>query len=210
MEKKKIIKICIISAVVILAIVLLIMSANGKKVSDNIKTKQFYQNLTNKNSYNFTITLDESNKMQYAKSNNMAYIDTIQQGIETKFIIKDGNSYLVDDEEKINYKYQNNETDLNKIEDELEQLNNLQATVGKEKIENKKYEYEEYNIRTSLIFKEDIEEDADIKTRFYYDDNNNLVYIRTIIGEYKETAKVDISNEVNSQLFEIPSDYEEI
>lgn len=54
-----------------------------------------------------------------------------------------------------------------------------------------------------------ISQGQEVKTRFYFD-NNNLVYIKTIIGNKQEIFKVNISYDVDSKLFEIPSDYKEI
>ena len=55
----------------------------------------------------------------------------------------------------------------------------------------------------------DLEEDQEVKTRFYFD-GDKLVYIKTIIGDKQELLKVDISDNVDNNLFEIPSDYKEV
>ena len=41
-----------------------------------------------KTSYTFTTTLDENNKLYYAKLDGKAYTGTLYQGNESKFIIK--------------------------------------------------------------------------------------------------------------------------
>ncbi len=51
--------------------------------------------------------------------------------------------------------------------------------------------------------------DKEGKTRFYFD-GDKLVYIKTIIGDKQEVLKVDLSYNVDSKLFEIPSDYQEM
>ncbi len=59
--------------------------------------------------------------------------------------------------------------------------------------------------------KEDIstEEEQKAKTRFYFN-KDQLVYIKTIIGNEQEILKVEMSDKVDDKLFEIPSEYKEI
>lgn len=209
---KKIILISIIAIIVIAFIIgtpiFLSGNSNQSEVEEN-KTAKLYEVLKNKSTYSFTTTLDEDNKMYYAKGQKVAYIDTIYKGEESKFIVRDGNSYLINDEDECYYTYQNNELDLKKIEAQLENVNDLEYIVGKEKINNKQYRYEEYDMETEFLFKYfDNSEINDVKTRFYYE-GDNLVYIKTIVGDYEELLKVDIVYNVDSKLFEIPSDYEE-
>ena len=51
--------------------------------------------------------------------------------------------------------------------------------------------------------------EADIKTRFYFDKNGDLTYIKTIYGEEEELLKVSLEKNVDDSIFEIPSDYAE-
>ena len=209
---KKTIIIAIIAAVVVLAIAgvaIISMNKNDEPHIGQDKTIKLYDELTKKGKYNFNIFLNEENKMNYSKDEKVAYVDTTFEGEESKYVIKDGNSYLINDEDMVYYTYHNNEMDLRKIESELEKVKDLEYGVGKEKIENKEYKYEEYNTSTNFLFKyfDDLE-DKDVKSRFYYD-GDKLVYIKTILGDYEELLKVDISYNVNSKLFEIPEDYKE-
>ena len=48
-----------------------------------------------------------------------------------------------------------------------------------------------------------------IKTRFYFDKDNNLVYVKTIYDGNEELLKISLSNNVEDSLFEIPSNYAE-
>ena len=81
---------------------------------------------------------------------------------------------------------------------------------GYEKINRKKYYYEEYNGMASFIMWSNYEEESVIKTRFYFD-QNKIAYIKTIIDDsVEELLKVDFSDEVDGSLFEIPDDYAEI
>ena len=210
-KSKKIILISVISVIVLAIIIGLVCFFLAKNSGENKKSKvqKLYDSLKNKTSYSFTTTLDENNKFYYAKLDGKAYTDTIYQGNESKFVIKDGNSYLLVDDIKAYYTYTNNEVDLNKIELALEEIKDLSYQEGTEKIENKNYSYEEYNQITGLSIGMTQEEESEIKTRFYFK-GNKLEYIKTIDGEKQELLKVETSDKVDSNLFEIPSDYKKM
>lgn len=215
-KKKKIILISVIAVIAIVAIIGIICLCTGVFKNKNVddqgnlisKLNALYLNLLDKGSYNVAMTVDDKNKTIYSKQEGKAYIDSIYNGIESKFIIKDGNSYLIMNDSKICYEYRNNQTDLNKIEDAIIEIKDLQYESGEEKIDNKKYKYEEYNALTSLtIMDTSGVEETEVKTRFYFD-KNELVYIKTILPDKEELMKVEVSYDVNGDLFEIPSDYE--
>lgn len=176
----------------------------------NSRITKLYAELEGKQIFSFSTKLDQNNEMYYAKKDNTAYINTIYQGEESTFLVKDGNSYLLKKNTKKYYTYQNNETDLNKIILQLGEIKDNEYRKGKEKIDNKNYEYEEYEGITEFLIK-DIEADSEKegKTRFYFEDDQ-LVYIKTIIGEEEEQLTVEILDEVDSHLFEIPSDYQKV
>ena len=215
MTKKKIIIISIISIILIVAIIGVIVFLVDKNSSEDnttytSKIDKLYNTLNKKGSFSFTTIVDDNNKEIYITNGNSTYIDTTYNGEESKYVIKDGNSYLLKDEDKIYYTYKNNQMELNKVLEQLEEIKESQLTQGKEKIEGKEYEYEEYSSFTNFALKlPDDEYSENIKTRFYFD-GDNLVYIKTIIGNEQETLKVEISNKINESLFEIPSDYREI
>lgn len=214
MDKRK--KVIIISVVSIIVIALIVALAillvnnsknNGESSTNSTKIAKLYNELSNEQSFSFTTTIDENNKEIYAKNNNTAYTDTIYDGEESKFIIRDGNSYLLRDSDKIYYTYQNNEVDLNKVLEQLNEIKDSELAEGKEEIEGKNYDYEEYSGITNFAIKlTDDNNSEDVKTRFYFD-GNELVYIKTIIGNNQELLSVEISNDVDSSLFEIPEDY---
>lgn len=211
MDKKKKTRLVLVVAVMIIAIVMgwvWYLLEKGDTQEGISKVSKLYETLQAKNTYSFTTTLNNENQMFYAKQGNKAYTDTIYNGSESKFIIKDGNSYLLMDERKVYYTYANNETDLNKVEVQLNTLKDMEYETGKEEIENKTYSYEEYQTITdfAMNYISENEENQEGKTRLYFK-NNNLVYIKTILGEKEELLKVDISDKVDSELFEIPSNY---
>ena len=216
-KKKKIIIISVISVIVlaiIIATVIFLINRNNSKenqtYSGDTKIARLYDRLNKEKMFSFTTTIDDNNKEIYAKSVDAAYIDTIYDGEESKFVIKDGNSYLLNDKNKIYYTYQNNEMELNKVIEQLEEIKDTELVEGTENIEDKEYNYEEYSGFTSFAFKLSDEGDVEnIKTRFYFD-GDNLVYIKTITSNTQELLKVEIFDDVDENLFEIPSDYREM
>lgn len=227
-KKKKIIVISVIVGFLVIVTILGIVFNNkdeGEYSASSSRTARLYNELANKNMYSFKTTLDDDNSMFYAKKDNVAYVDTLYQGNDSKFVVKDGNSYLLRDVDKIYYTYENNDSDANMVQEALENVKDLKYEKGKEAIEGKTYNYEEYDISTAFSFKyfdeetsqdeneDDGEEDTTseesmIKTRFYYN-GNELVYIKTIAGDNEELLKVEIQDTADDKLFEIPSDYSE-
>ncbi len=219
-KKKKIILISVISVIVLLIIVgvvlyLVLNNNNGNNEivnegTENSKLSKLYQELSSKNSFSFETILDDDNKMFYAKSGNMAYTDTDYNGNESKFIIRDGNSYLLVDDTKTYYTYKNNMVNLNEVQEAFDELINTEGfETGKEEINGENYNYEQYAGKTNLTLRSFDEDANNIQTRLYFK-GDDLAYIKTISGETEELLKVNISYEVDQSLFEIPSDYKEV
>ncbi|MFQ7075026.1 MAG: hypothetical protein ACLRQZ_01365 [Clostridia bacterium] len=135
-QKKKILIILIVIILIIACCggIALYMTQTDTKNENYFGVQKLYEELKSKESYSFITTLDNNNKMYYAKQQNKAYIETIYDGSESKFIIKDGNSYLMMDDSKTYYTYKNNEIDLNKIESSLEEIKDMEYEKGKEKL----------------------------------------------------------------------------
>lgn len=177
---------------------------------ENSKLSKLYQELSSKNSYSFETVLDDDNKMFYAKSGNVAYTDTNYNGNESKFVIKDGNSYLLVDDTKTYYTYKNNMVNLNKVQEAFDELINMGSfETGREEINGENYNYEQYVGKTNLALQSFDDDTNNVKTRLYFK-GDDLVYIKTISGETEELLKINISYEVDQNLFEIPSDYREV
>lgn len=216
MSKKNKMILMIVGVIIILAMIIGIIwwitsTANKTPLEGSTsKVNQLYSELTEKQSYRFKTTLDDKNEIFYAKKENKAYINTIYQGKKSKFIIKEGNTYFLVDDSKEYYTYHNNEIDLEKIVLQLETIKENQYTQGKEKIEGKEYQYEEYEGVAEFLMKGiTTTEEETAKTRFYFM-GDQLVYIKTMVGDYQETLKVEISNQVEDEWFEIPSEYKEV
>ena len=108
------------------------------------------------------------------------------------------------------YIYEKNNVEQNILTDGLQDVVSKEFVTGTEKVKGKKYSYEEYPGSTMFMDASslDVNED-DIKTRFYFDNDNNLVYIRTIKGVNQELLKINIQKDVDDSIFEIPSTYAE-
>lgn len=219
MDKKK--KIILISVIVIVVLIIIgggiwyFISKNSNnnetvnESAENSKLSKLYQELNSKNSFSFETILDDNNKMFYAKSGNTAYTDTNYNGNKTKYVIKDGNSYLLVDSSKTYYTYKNNMVNLNKVQEAFDELINGEGyETGKEEINGENYNYEQYVGKTNLTLQSFDDDTNNVKTRLYFK-GNDLVYIKTISEETEELLKVNISYEVDPNLFEIPEDYKE-
>lgn len=212
MQKKKKMIIIIVAIVVVALIALGVILANkSNKVTSNTKAETkvstLYNKIKNVDTYSFNFTADDNSKVFYAKSGEKAYMDTKYNGSETKYIIKDGNSYLIKDSDKRYYTYTNNNIDLDLVSETLADLINLEHNDGKEDIDGKSYNYEEYAVLTNIAIS-DFSNETNIKTRLYFK-GKDLVYIKTISDRKQELLKVDMSTKVENNLFEIPSDYVE-
>lgn len=212
MQKKKKMIIIIVAIVVVALITLgVILTNKSNKVISNTKAETkvstLYNKIKNIDTYSFNFTADDNSKVFYAKSGEKAYMDTKYNGSETKYIIKDGNSYLIKDSDKRYYTYTNNNIDLDLVSNTLADLINLEHNDGKEEIDGKSYNYEEYSVLTNIAIS-DFSNETNIKTRLYFK-GKDLVYIKTISDRKQELLKVDMSTKVENNLFEIPSDYVE-
>ena len=213
-KRKKIILFTIIAiiTIVIVAIGTYFIIKQNKSNEEIGKLNNYYDKLVNTDSYSFSTTLDDKNNVYYCKSDGKAYIDSNYKGQNSKYLIKDKNTYLLKNDSKIYYSYLNNEIDLYKIELQIKDIKeDNQGIVGKEKIENKTYNYEEFKgISGFYIGDTSNIDEENVKTRFYFK-GDNLAYIKTIISDdNQQLLKIDYSEKVDSGLFEIPSDYKEM
>ena len=192
MQKKKKMIIIIVAIVVVALITLgVILTNKSNKVISNTKAETkvstLYNKIKNIDTYSFNFTADDNSKVFYAKSGEKAYMDTKYNGSETKYIIKDGNSYLIKDSDKRYYTYTNNNIDLDLVSNILADLINLEHNDGKEEIDGKSYNYEEYSVLTNIAIS-DFSNETNIKTRLYFK-GKDLVYIKTISDRKQELLK---------------------
>ena len=88
-QKKKILIILIVIILIIACCggIALYMTQTDTKNENYFGVQKLYEELKSKESYSFITTLDNNNKMYYAKQQNKAYIETIYDGSKSKFII---------------------------------------------------------------------------------------------------------------------------
>lgn len=217
MERKNKIILISIAIVIILAIVVGIVAFINNKNTDtqnggenqNTKTSQLYNKISEAKQITFTQTLDDNNKTTIVIKDDNGYKEVVSDGTVKKYIVKDGDTYYIDESNKKYYKYQSNDMILTEIKEQFEDLYGKAVTKGREKVGGKTYNYEEIAECQDFLMNEELSVNnlEYAKTRLYYD-NENLVYIKTIVGENEETIKVDISyDNVNDDYFNIPEDY---
>lgn len=201
----------ILLAIVIGAIVLVIKNKNTNN-QENTLTSKLCKKISETNEISYTRTIDENNKITVIVKGDKAYKEVISDGNTTKYIVKNGNTFYLDDGEKKYYKYENNDEILTEVKEQFKNLNLSGLKVGKESINGKNYKYEEIQQCQDFLFDENLSVNnlEYANTRLYYK-NENLSYIKTIVGENQELIKVDISyGNINDSYFDIPSDYTEV
>lgn len=217
MNKKKKILTTIITIIIIAAIVGIIILINNQtktqtnnEQNEKTKTSQLYEKMLNVKEMTFTQTLDDNNKIFIALKNDNGYKEVKTNGRTKKYIVKDNNTYYLDEIDKKYYVYQNNDTILTEIKEKFEGLKDItEISSGKEKINGKNYKYEEISKCQEFLFNSELSVNnlEYAKTRLYYDDNQ-LVYIKTIVGDNEEIIKIDMSyDNINNDYFNIPEDY---
>ena len=209
MRKKKMIRfITIILAII--AIFIIISKFVPRKQDDVQKLANLYNQLNTSQIYLFEMEQNDENKTIMAKKGNNTIIDQHSKDSRTTTIVKDNNTYLVLHDREEYYIYAQNNIDQNILTDGLSEVVKKDFISGTDKVKGKKYSYEEYAGSTMFMISSalDINEE-DIRTRFYFDNNDNLVYIQTIKGAKQELLKINLQTEVNDEIFEIPSNYAE-
>ncbi len=212
-NKKIIIAISSIVIVAIICIVAFFMIKNNGKVQEgdnkSSKLSQVYEKMNEKLVYTFTATLNDENTKTVKRKNDKARIDLNLDGEKSTDIIKDGNTYLVMEEEEKVYKYQNNDIELAELLiDMKETIESQNPQKSKEEIDGKKYECEEYKDVSDFLLVEEAEDESTVSTKFYFK-GNNLEYIKTKVNDKEELLKINISyDDISENEFEIPEEYE--
>jgi hypothetical protein len=209
MRRRKMIKIII--AILIIAIISLIVIMITKNKRENIeRLKLLYNELNTSQTYLFQWEKSEDNKTIMAKKGDKTIIDDYTENSHTTTIVKDNNTYLVLHNREEYYVYEQNNVEQTILTDGLQEITQKDFIIGTEKIKGQKYTYEEYQGSTMFMEENSLDHnEEEIKTRFYFDNDNNLVYIRTIKGVHQELLKITIQKNVEDSIFEIPSTYAE-
>lgn len=210
--KKKIIIPIIPSIIIIIAIIIIIVVINkNKNPVDEQLLQEEYNKLNSLQSYQFTKEKDSKNKTTVAKDGNKTAIDSYADGKHTTTIINENKTYYIIHDKEEYYIYNSTNIENSIVIDWIKDVVGKEHTSGEEKVRGRKLKYEEYT--GSTMFSETTSLDIDeskTKTRFYFDKNKDLVYIKTIYENgTEELQKIEITQETNSKLFEIPATYAE-
>ncbi len=184
-------------------------SANNEQIKDK-KTLQLYNKILEAKVMTFTKTLDDNNKIFIAIKDNKGYKEITVNGNTQKYVVKDGDTYYLDETTEKYYIYKSNDTILTEIREQFENLDNKSFLEGKEKIDGKNYNYEEVLRYQDFLFNYDLAvKDLELaKTKLYYS-GKKLTYIKTTIGDVEELLKIDISfKDVKDEYFDIPQNYQ--
>lgn len=209
---KKKIKISIIPIIIIIIVIIVVgMIRKNNKTNDEQLLQGEYDKLILMSKYQFSKEKDSKNKTIVVKDENNTAIDSYADGNHTTTIIKDDKTYYIIHDKEEYYIYNSTNIENSIIIDWIKDVIKKEHTNGEEKVRGRKLKYEEY-IGTTM-FTENTSLDIDeskTKTRFYFDNNKNLVYIKTIYENGKEELqRIEITEEINNKLFEIPSTYAE-
>lgn len=208
MSKRKIKRIIII-IVVIAAFIMGIKLITNKGGEGKHRLEDLYKELS-ENQYLFEWQQNDKNKTIMAKKDNKTIIDNYSGKNHTTTIIKDNNTYFVLHDREEYYVYEQNNVEENILTDELAKITKQPFATGQEKVKGKKYSYEEYSGSTMFITSTTLDKNnEEIRTRFYFDKDDNLIYIQTLKGATQELLKVKLEKDVEDSMFDIPSNYAE-
>lgn len=205
----------IILVVVIIGVIIFALSSKNKtnktEQTESVEIQKNYEKIANSKEMTFTTILDENNRETIVIKDGQAYKETTRNGVTYKYIVKGNDTYFVDDSNKTYYTYKNNTEISTEIQQKLSKLKEMSSNTGKEKVNGKNYQYEEFEKYQDFLINNKIAvtDLTKAKTRIYYD-NDKIVYIKTIAGDEEELLKVDISyGTVKNDYFNIPSEYKD-
>lgn len=215
MKKNKRINLIII-ILVIIGIIFFVSKIVGNKNSKVQELAKVYNKLNSSQAYQFKWEQNDNNKTIIIRDGDKTLIDQYSKEEDsatqnhTKTLIKENSTYLILPDRKEYYIYEGNNVDQTFLIDGIKEIMGKEYTKGTEKVKGKKYKYEEYSGSTMFLLSNSLNLDEnDVKTRFYFDSKDNLVYIKTIYGDKHELLKVSLTNDIDSSVFEIPADYAE-
>lgn len=215
MKKNKRINLIVI-ILVIIGIIFFVSKIVGNKNSKVQELAKVYNKLNSSQVYQFKWEQNDNNKTIIIKDGDKTLIDQYSKDEDsatqnhTKTLIKENSTYLILPDRKEYYIYEGNNVDQTFLIDGIKEIMGKEYTKGTEKVKGKKYKYEEYSGSTMFLLSNSLNLDEnDVKTRFYFDSKDNLVYIKTIYGDKHELLKVSLTNDIDSSVFEIPADYAE-
>ena len=209
-KNKKIILLTIVVIIIGIILISIVISNNNKNTKqDNLK--KIYDKLITSEEYSFTMKKNDNDRTIMAKKGNQTVIDQkTETGEHSITLIKDGNTYLIYPDREEYYLYKNNNVDQDILTYGLGEIVNRDYNIGTEKINGKNYLYEEFTGTTLFMSINALNINSeDVKTRFYFDKDDNLIYMKTTYDDTVELLNIELSNTADNSLFEIPSNYAE-
>ena len=208
MRRKKLIRLIIIVVLILATIIGITKFINKNKTTH--KLSEIYNKLNDGQAYLFEMERNDDNKVIMAQKDNKIMIDQYSENNHSTTIVKDNNTYFILHNREEYYIYEQNSVNQNILPDGFKDFIDKTFEIGTEKIKGKKYSYEEYSGSTMFIITNDLDISQDnVKTRFFFDNDGNLVYIKTMTANDQELLKVNLTNEVKDDVFEVPSHYAE-
>ena len=219
MRKSKKTGIIAFSFIIIVLLISAIVLIFKYKVKD--LTYSLYESMINNQS--FTLTMEEDNS-EYKYDIIIARRDTdISIDMNTKYldesqhtttIVTDGIAYYVIHDNQEYMTLDSQDIEVNELMPEMKDVEGKEYHTGKEKINGNSYYYEEYEDIDIYLMLINVSEEGKVKTRFYYDNNKQIVYIKNIVEEEGEETKEEILKvsciyNAEDSLFEVPNEYAE-
>ena len=213
-QKSILIFLILIVLLICIAIFLIVRS-----IPNNL-TEKIYTKIVQDENYTFTIEGKEeeySYKTILSQRDEDISIDTYTkydtEDIHNTILVKDGSLYTISHDDQEYMSLDGTDIDLNSLVPEKKDIDEKSFIKGREEINGTTYYYEEFeNIITFLMLIE-AHEDAKIKTRFYYNNRKELVYIKNIVEDeneiFEEFMSAKFTQEVDNSVFDIPVEYAE-
>jgi len=208
MKKKKVVKLVIL-VLIIIALIIGVKNFVNNGEQEN-KLANIYKQLQTTQNYLFEMERNDENKVILAKNGNNTLVDQYSKDNHSTTIVKDNHTYLVLHNREEYYVYENNNVNQNILMDEIKGIIEKTFITGTERIKGRRYNYEEYAGSTIFTISNTLDENEEnIKTRFFFDNEGNLAYIKTMTNNNQELLKVKLEMQVDDSIFEIPSNYAE-
>lgn len=210
-KKKKIIFLAIIIVVIVGIIIISLIISNNNQNTKQDNLRKIYDKLMASQEYSFKMEKNDNNKTIMAKNGEQTVIDQYSEDEgHLTTLIKDRNTYLIYHDREEYYLYENNNPEQNMLTDGFKEIIDRDYAIGTEKINNKNYYYEEYTGTTIFMSINALNINSeDVKTRFYFDKDDNLVYMKTTYGDNEELLNIELLDTTDNSIFEIPSNYAE-
>ena len=210
---KKGIKIFIVIIVILLIVALICIFKSER--SDRVSN--IYKKITQNKCFTFSMEEPEFEYkvFLYQKDADIC-IDMYSGEDHNTTLVLNNEAYYIMHNNKEYYSYGDEPIDTDVVIAGLKNVLKNKYESGKETINGREYYYEEFeNDESDFIIFANVNEESKIKTRFYFE-GDNLVYIKNIVDNIdenepdEELVKVELSYNVDEDLFKIPEDYAEI